>query len=623
MRPKANPGAVGGGGGGRGRPRTTAWCASIQSIQSIRSISLVLLVVTTLVALNTVGVILRSAPERETTDHTNRRDAPVLTNSHSDELATTHRLTTNDDRALSLQLNSQGAAETDTKDTNDRRKIPIDIEERYIMTDTDPTVPLNQQDATVSANVLSFATKKKIGSEWWLVGDRDDTGAMVVQDDEQHINSSAFIIDVPPNDLKFEFDFDNHESSAAAINAVVSKYPDHYANFNMTQFMAPNTFVHAMDKYAEEDPFALLDFIASTRHLMHGIYRGNNAKGGWPDASQRMRAWMKKQSHHYGGRGRSSEFALAVELSDWVIAAQGKGAVSTNMERTNDPSYVWWQVSGSTLDPKVYERILQPLCTAVREGVVSNATERTLVLTGGDRSMRLWRHALYRILTFCPGVRLFTRVFFEAMPDVRWVQTSPTTAKALHPAMAVPLAQIPAYFAIKDPSRAIDAIRTSSIHKKDKLVLAAFGKMWKGTMRHQDRKDAAKAVNASSFMEFSDVPYLKWWDELKRHKFMLAPLGNGLQTPKVTEALLVQTIPIVRNCQAYRDLKAYGFPIVVVDSYAEVTESNLRRWWDELSVDLERRRWLWTTAGYWFLLDTVGRTKDFFLLRDQGKGSRL
>mmetsp|Transcript_12645 Transcript_12645/g.33622 ORF Transcript_12645/g.33622 Transcript_12645/m.33622 type:complete len:143 (+) Transcript_12645:115-543(+) len=68
MRPKANPGAVGGGGGGRGRPRTTAWCASIQSIQSIRSISLVLLVVTTLVALNTVGVILRSAPERETTD---------------------------------------------------------------------------------------------------------------------------------------------------------------------------------------------------------------------------------------------------------------------------------------------------------------------------------------------------------------------------------------------------------------------------------------------------------------------------------------------------------------------------------------------------------------------------
>ncbi|GHP05883.1 hypothetical protein PPROV_000463000 [Pycnococcus provasolii] len=654
VRTKSNPGAVGGG----GRPRRTAWCASI------------LLVVTTLVALNTVGVILRSAPERETTDQMNRRDAQMLTNSHSDELATTHRLTTNDDRVLSLQLKDQGkdtmhhvegngvTSRSDTQkqdkkeehdDKNDEDDEDDDEDEDEDNDDddddddedkerlpnspartrqrkprkTDPTVPLNQQDATVSANVLSFATKKKIGSEWWLVGDRDDTGAMVVQDDEQHINSSAFIIDVPPNDLKFEFDFDNHESSAAAINAVVSKYPDHYANFNMTQFMAPNTFVHAMDKYAEEDPFALLDFIASTRHLMHGIYRGNNAKGGWPDASQRMRAWMKKQSHHYGGRGRSSEFALAVELSDWVIAAQGKGAVSTNMERTNDPSYVWWQVSGSTLDPKVYERILQPLCTAVREGVVSNATERTLVLTGGDRSMRLWRHALYRILTFCPGVRLFTRVFFEAMPDVRWVQTSPTTAKALHPAMAVPLAQIPAYFAIKDPSRAIDAIRTSSIHKKDKLVLAAFGKMWKGTMRHQDRKDAAKAVNASSFMEFSDVPYLKWWDELKRHKFMLAPLGNGLQTPKVTEALLVQTIPIVRNCQAYRDLKAYGFPIVVVDSYAEVTESNLRRWWDELSVDLERRRWLWTTAGYWFLLDTVGRTKDFFLLRDQGKGSRL
>jgi len=94
MRPKANPGTDGGGGGRHRRPRRTAWCASI------------LLVVTTLVALNTVGVILRSAPERETTDQMNRRDAQVLTNSHSDELATTHRLTTNDDRVLSLQISN-------------------------------------------------------------------------------------------------------------------------------------------------------------------------------------------------------------------------------------------------------------------------------------------------------------------------------------------------------------------------------------------------------------------------------------------------------------------------------------------------------------------------------------
>ena len=67
MRSKSNPGTERGGGGGRGCPRRTAWCASI------------LLVVTTLVALNTVGVILRSAPERETTDSTNRRMMTRLT----------------------------------------------------------------------------------------------------------------------------------------------------------------------------------------------------------------------------------------------------------------------------------------------------------------------------------------------------------------------------------------------------------------------------------------------------------------------------------------------------------------------------------------------------------------
>ncbi|XRB00910.1 glyco_trans_2-like domain-containing protein [Pycnococcus provasolii] len=69
MRPKSNPDTDGGGGGRRRRPRRTAWCASI------------LLVVTTLVALNTVGVILRSAPERETTDQTNRRQMMASHNS--------------------------------------------------------------------------------------------------------------------------------------------------------------------------------------------------------------------------------------------------------------------------------------------------------------------------------------------------------------------------------------------------------------------------------------------------------------------------------------------------------------------------------------------------------------
>ena len=111
MRPKANPGTDGGGGDGGRRPRRTAWCASI------------LLVVTTLVALNTVGVILRSAPERETTDQTYRRQMMARFN-----------------RGDPFRQNS----------TTRRREQDGGLARTHANDNSHNSVPLNQRDATLS-----------------------------------------------------------------------------------------------------------------------------------------------------------------------------------------------------------------------------------------------------------------------------------------------------------------------------------------------------------------------------------------------------------------------------------------------------------------------------------------
>ncbi|XRB02174.1 hypothetical protein NFJ02_13g15280 [Pycnococcus provasolii] len=106
-------GTVGGGGGGRRRrPRRTAWWWAP-----------ILLVVTTLVALNTVGVILRSAPERETTDQTYRRQMMARFN-----------------RGDPFRQNS----------TTRRREQDGGLARTHANDNSHNSVPLNQRDATLS-----------------------------------------------------------------------------------------------------------------------------------------------------------------------------------------------------------------------------------------------------------------------------------------------------------------------------------------------------------------------------------------------------------------------------------------------------------------------------------------
>ena len=68
--------------------------------------------------------------------------------------------------------------------------------------------------------------------------------------------------------------------------------------------------------------------------------------------------------------------------------------------------------------------------------------------------------------------------------------------------------------------------------------------------------------------------------ELMSYKFMLYAQGDGVQSPKWTEAMLALVIPICMRCPAFDDLQSYGFPMVVLDSFDEITAEKLGEWWD-------------------------------------------
>ena len=107
----------------------------------------------------------------------------------------------------------------------------------------------------------------------------------------------------------------------------------------------------------------------------------------------------------------------------------------------------------------------------------------------------------------------------------------------------------------------------------------------------------------SSRRTVARVPPGEYFGVLAQHRFLLAPLGNGLQSPKFIEAVMMMTIPITKRYAAFDDLRAYGLPIVLVDDWAEVTPAKLEQWWAELSPRLEAARWVGTNRGMDSLLN--------------------
>eukprot|EP00928_Gymnodinium_smaydae_P091834 TRINITY_DN7558_c1_g1_i1.p1 TRINITY_DN7558_c1_g1~~TRINITY_DN7558_c1_g1_i1.p1 ORF type:complete len:213 (+),score=31.79 TRINITY_DN7558_c1_g1_i1:450-1088(+) len=175
------------------------------------------------------------------------------------------------------------------------------------------------------------------------------------------------------------------------------------------------------------------------------------------------------------------------------------------------------------------------------------------------------------------------------------------------------------------------AVRAADLKSKSRTALAAWNMYYK--LSTPSRAEAARFVASAAArragVENKIIPHRGWWSELASYKFLLVPMGSRIQCFKMIEALMVLTIPIVQRgwyrwenytdgnsflffargkrfsngrFGAHDDLRKMGFPVVVVDEWAEVTKKNMSRWWRELSPRLLsfRERCL-TVDSYWRL----------------------
>ena len=187
-----------------------------------------------------------------------------------------------------------------------------------------------------------------------------------------------------------------------------------------------------------------------------------------------------------------------------------------------------------------------------------------LVIMGNDRHLSIQ-------LDFLKSIKhRFKKIYYEAKDlECDWIQT-------------LPMGLIMAYMIRNGGSDILKHINKQK--NKTKLVASAFGSKYPElTERIEDRANLEVFTKKSHFVEDMFCDPLEYYERLCEYKFSLAPLGNGIQTPKICECIMCETVPVVTDHVAHRELRdIHGLPLLIVNEWVDLTEQFLNDQWNSV-----------------------------------------
>jgi hypothetical protein len=96
---------------------------------------------------------------------------------------------------------------------------------------------------------------------------------------------------------------------------------------------------------------------------------------------------------------------------------------------------------------------------------------------------------------------------------------------------------------------------------------------------------ALEALQDKSFVTLgSKTSFEGYLEDLRRHRFVLCPQGNGLDTHRMWEALLMGAVPVAPHSTL--DALYTGLPVLLVDDWDFIDEDLLRQTWEQYSERL-------------------------------------
>jgi hypothetical protein len=116
--------------------------------------------------------------------------------------------------------------------------------------------------------------------------------------------------------------------------------------------------------------------------------------------------------------------------------------------------------------------------------------------------------------------------------------------------------------------------------------------------------DVSKRACANASTELEHVWNVeRYLFEMMQFKFVLSPVGNGVDTHRTWEALLAGSIPIVES--SVRDIMYEGLPVLIVNSWGHLNLQLLQSAYTNFSLPGRSYDWQKLYAPYYLSLMTA------------------
>lgn len=147
-------------------------------------------------------------------------------------------------------------------------------------------------------------------------------------------------------------------------------------------------------------------------------------------------------------------------------------------------------------------------------------------------------------------------------------------------------------------AREIDALRNSRIDQ-DRLLYVNFRPDTNPIERLAPHDYFREISSGSDWVTFEEASARgdnrNFLGQLVRHRFVLCPPGNGVDTHRMWESLLAGAIPVVKRSSAMAPFS--DLPILFVDDFREVSKELLENVWQRIKVPSQPP--LLMTESYW------------------------
>lgn len=137
---------------------------------------------------------------------------------------------------------------------------------------------------------------------------------------------------------------------------------------------------------------------------------------------------------------------------------------------------------------------------------------------------------------------------------------------------------------------------------KTNLVGTAFGSRWPHlSHRIKNRVFLLNFLKQNNFVNNFFCPPLEFYKKLSSYKFFLSPIGAGVQTPKICESILCETIPVVTKTPLHTEFRdKFGLPILIIDKWEDINVNFLNEIYEKDFSNLN-----WTDQKQKFLANNL------------------